>query len=142
MDDIDHHQRELAGDGALFGGHVVRFAWLFEEIARRAGFHARRASRLQVELIAEQAVRRADLHVMRASAARPGFARAAARLFAEFERSRLEPQRLDAALKRWGSQGESVDGARVAYAKEIGALYRAYRDRLDSAGLVDTELFA
>src|SRR3954465_9366641 len=109
MDDIDHHQRELAGDGALLGGHVVRFAWLFEEIATRCGFSARRASRLQVELIAEEATRRASLITLSESAERPGFAKAATRLFAELERSCVEPGRLAAALKRW-----APDGARAA----------------------------
>ncbi|MEA2495081.1 MAG: hypothetical protein QOJ29_2992, partial [Thermoleophilaceae bacterium] len=137
MDDIDHHQRELAGDGALLGGHVVRFAWLFEEIARRSGYSARRASRLQVELIAAEAVRAAGFEAMAASAARPGFARAATRLFAELERSRVEPPRLAAALKRW-----APDGARSGYAREVAALYRGYRERLDRAGLVDSDLFA
>src|SRR4051794_7761387 len=137
MDDIDHHQRELAGDGALLGGHVVRFAWVFEEIAKRCGYAARRATRLQVELIADQAVRRARLELLAASAERPGFARAATRLFAELERSRVEPARFGAALKRW-----APDGRRADYAREIGALYRAYRERLEAAGLVDTELFA
>src|SRR4051812_28239625 len=137
MDDIDHHQRELAGEGALLGGHVVRFTWLFEEIAKRCGYSARRASRLQVELIAEQAVRRAGLKALAASAARPGFVRAATRLFAELERSRVEPARFTVALKRW-----APDGARAAYAGEVAALYRSYRERLESAGLVDSELFA
>jgi ATP-dependent helicase/DNAse subunit B len=136
-DDIDHHQRALAGDSALLGGHVVRFAWLFEEIANRCGYSARRASRLQVELIAEQATKRTPLQALSASAERPGFARAATRLFAELERSRVEPNRLAAALKRW-----APDGARATYAQEVAALYRAYRERLDAAGLVDTELFA
>src|SRR2546423_7835991 len=94
MDDIDHHQRDLAGDGALLGGHVVRFAWLFEEIARRCAYSARRASRLQVELIAEQATKRTRLLALSASAQRPGFARAAVRLFAELERSRVDTGRL------------------------------------------------
>jgi ATP-dependent helicase/DNAse subunit B len=137
MDDIDHQQRDLAGTGALLGGHVVRFAWLFEEIARRCGYLARRASRLQVELIAAQAVGRAGLSALSASAARPGFARAAVRLFAELERSRIEPARLAAALRRW-----APDGPRAAYANEIAALYRAYRERLEAAGLVDRDLFA
>src|SRR4051794_37712989 len=137
MDDIDHHQRELAGDGALLGGHVVRFAWLFEEIAKRCGFSARRASRLQVELIAEQATRRASLVALSASADRPGFAKAATRLFADLERSRVEPGRLAAALRRW-----APEGARATYASGVAALYRAYRERLEAAGLVDTELFA
>jgi ATP-dependent helicase/DNAse subunit B len=137
MDDVDHHQRELAGDGALLGGHVVRFSWLFEEIARRCGYSARRASALQVELMAAQAVKRAKLEALAASAARPGFARAAVRLFAELERSRVEPARFAAALRRWAG-----DGARSRYAAEIAALYTAYRERLDRAGLVDRELFA
>src|SRR5213083_3062391 len=71
MDDIDHYQRELAGEGALIGGHVVRFAWLFEEIAGRCGYSARRASRLQVELIAAQAAKRVSLVMLSASAERP-----------------------------------------------------------------------
>jgi ATP-dependent helicase/DNAse subunit B len=137
MDDIDHHQRELAGAGALIGGHVVRFAWLFEEIANRCGYSARRASRLQVELIAEQAAKRTSLTALAASAERPGFAKAAVRLFAELERSRVEPGRLAAALKRW-----APEGPRAAYAREVAALYRSYRERLDAARLVDTELFA
>jgi ATP-dependent helicase/DNAse subunit B len=136
MDDVDHHQRELAGGGALMGGHVVRFSWLFEEIARRCGYSARRASGLQAELVAAEAVRQARLQVMAASAARPGFARAALRLFAELERSRVEPARLHAALARW-----APDGPRAAYAREVAALYAAYRKRLEAAGLVDRELF-
>jgi ATP-dependent helicase/DNAse subunit B len=137
MDDIDHHQRELAGGQALIGGHVVRFAWLFEEIANRCGYSARRASRLQIELIAEQATKRTSLVALSASAERPGFPKAAVRLLAELERSRVEPGRLAAALKRW-----APEGARAAYAGEVAALYRAYRERLDAAGLVDSELFA
>jgi ATP-dependent helicase/DNAse subunit B len=137
MDDIDHHQRELAGAGALIGGNVVRFAWLFEEIAARCGYSARRASRLQTELIAEQATKRASLVALSASAARPGFARAAIRLFHELERSRVEPGRFAAALKRW-----APEGPRATYAGEVASLYRAYRERLEAAGLVDTELFA
>lgn len=137
MDDVDHHQRELAGDGALMGGRVVRFSWLFEEIARRTGYSARRATRLQAELVAAEAIRRAELTVMAASAARPGFARAAVRLFAELERSRVEPGRLHAALDRW-----SGGGSRAGYAREVGALYSSYRARLDAAGLVDSELYS
>lgn len=137
MDDIDHHQRELAGDGAMLGGHVVRFAWLFDEIAKRCGYSARRASRLQTELIAEQATKKASLSMLSASAERPGFARAATRLFQELERSRVEPGRLSAALKRW-----APGGPRATYGKEIASLYRAYRERLDATGLVDSELFA
>ena len=137
IEDIDHHQRELAGDSALLGGGIVRFRWLFEEIAGRCGYSARRASRLQVELIAEQATKRASLVALAASAERPGFAKAAVRLFHELERSRVEPGRFAAALKRW-----APEGPRAVYAGEIASLYRAYRERLEAAGIVDTELFA
>jgi ATP-dependent helicase/DNAse subunit B len=148
VEDIDHHQRALqgdasgspfagAGEGALLGGAIVRFRWLFEEIAKRCGYSARRASRLQTELIAEQATKRASLSMLSASAERPGFPKAATRLFAELERSRVEPARLAAALKRW-----APGGPRATYAGEIASLYRAYRERLEAAGLVDSELFA
>jgi len=137
IEDIDHHQRELAGDSALLGGGIVRFRWLFEEIAKRCGYSARRASRVQTELIADLATKRASLSILSASAERPGFAKAAIRLFQELERSRVEPPRLAAALKRW-----APEGPRAVYAGEVASLYRAYRERLDKAGLVDTELFA
>ncbi|HEX4718485.1 MAG TPA: PD-(D/E)XK nuclease family protein, partial [Thermoleophilaceae bacterium] len=88
------------------------------------------------ELIAEQATKRTRLVALSASAERPGFARAAVRLFAELERSRVEPGRLAAALKRW-----APEGSRGAYATEIAALYRTYRERLEAARLVDRELF-
>jgi hypothetical protein len=35
--DVEHAQRELAERGAVFGARVLRFRWLFEEIASRAG---------------------------------------------------------------------------------------------------------
>ena len=39
--DVEHAQREAAEKGAVLGAGVVRFAWLFDEIARRAGYGAR-----------------------------------------------------------------------------------------------------
>src|SRR4051794_34090339 len=60
--DVEHTLRELAGDGAVFGTTVVRFAWLFDTIAERCGAPpARRASAIQRELLAEEAVRAAEL---------------------------------------------------------------------------------
>ena len=137
MDDVDHHQRELAGDGAMLGGHVVRFSWLFEEIAGRRGYSARRASRLQVELIAEQAVRHARLEVMAASAARPGFARAAVRLFAELERSRVEP----AAWRPRSSSGRPMALAPPTRAR-LPPCTAPIASGSRPPGLVDADLFA
>ena len=135
---MEHTLRELAAGGAVFGTTVVRFKWLFETIAERCGAPpARRASAVQRDLLVEAAVRSTDLRELRASAARPGFARAAARLIADLERSMVEPGAFARALEQWAARGP-----RARYAREVASIYSAYRDRLDAAGLVDEDLFA
>ena len=137
--DVEHAQRELAGRGAVFGARVMRFKWLFEEIAERAGFDARMASDFQRELLVEEAVQRASLDVLADSAAQPGFVRAGAHFFAELGRVRssMSAARFTRALRDWAG-----DGPRRGYAEEVAALYRGYRDSLERAGLLDEELFA
>jgi ATP-dependent helicase/DNAse subunit B len=135
--DVEHAQRELADRGAIFGARVMRFEWLFEEVAARAGFAGRRASDFQRELIVEQAVRRTRLDVLAQSAEQPGFVRAAARFVAELGRALVEPPRFTRALRDWAGEGP-----RRAYAEEVAAIYRAYRDGLEAAELVDAETFA
>ena len=137
--DVEHAQRELADRGAVFGARVMRFRWLFEEIAARASFESQRASDFQRELLVEEAVRRARLQVLAESAAQPGFVRAAARFFAELGRVRssMSAARFTRALRDWAG-----DGPRRRYAEEVAALYRGYRDSLEGAGLLDEELFA
>jgi ATP-dependent helicase/DNAse subunit B len=137
--DVEHSQRELAERGAVFGARVMRFDWLFREIAERAGFGAREASEFQRELIIEEAVRATDLTVLRESATQPGFVRAAARVVGELGRvsPAVEPPRFTRALRDWAG-----DGPRRAYADEVAAIYRAYRERMAAADLVDEELFA
>lgn len=137
FEDVEHNRRELAEHGAVFGAQVLRFTALFSLIAARAGVGGRVASRLQRELMLEEAVRAARLDAMAESAERPGFVRAAARFVAELERSRVEPPRLAAALRDWAG-----DGPRRAYADELAAIYRGYRERLEATGLVDSELLA
>src|SRR4051794_1633896 len=135
LEDVEHTQRELADGGAVFGTRVVRFRWLFQEIASRAGFRARVASEVQRELIVEDAVRSLDLRVLRRSSERPGFVRATVRLVAEIERSMIEPARFTQALRDWAG-----DGPRRAYAGEVAAIYSRYRRRLEEAGLSDRQL--
>jgi ATP-dependent helicase/DNAse subunit B len=135
--DVEHAQRELAERGAVFGVSVLRFDWLFREIARRAGHTERVASDVQRELIVEEAVRRAGLELLAESAAQPGFVRAAARFVAELGRSMVEPARFTQALRAWAD-----GGPRSRYAEEVAAIYRGYRAGLDAAGLADPELFA
>ena len=136
LGDVEHAQRELADRGAVFGARVLRFKWLFEEIAARAGYGEPVASDFQRELIVEEAVRRAKLSVLAESASLPGFTRAAARFVTELGRARVDPPRLTAALRRWAG-----DGPRRAYADEVAAVYHAYRNGLEAAGLADEELF-
>src|SRR3954449_7206019 len=136
--DVEHTLRELAGGGAVFGSTVVRFKWLFETLAERCGAApARRASDVQRELLAEEAVRGVELRELRASAAQPGFARAAARLIGELERSMVEPGAFERALGEWAGRGP-----RARYAREVGSIYSAYRERLEASRLVDDDLFA
>jgi ATP-dependent helicase/DNAse subunit B len=135
--DVEHNQRELAARGAVFGVEVVRFERLYRRVAERAGYSATVASEVQRQLLVEQAVRDARLRVLRASAERPGFARAAVRLTEELGRSAVEPDRFERALLAWAG-----DGPRRGYAEELATLYGRYRDGLDAAGLVDSELFA
>ncbi len=135
--DVEHAQRELAERGAVFGARVLRFEWLFAEIAERVGHSERVASDVQRELIVEEAVRRARLELLADSAAQPGFVRAAAGFVAELGRAMVDPARFTQALRAWAGHGP-----RRRYADEIAALYRGYRDGLEAAGLADPELFS
>lgn len=136
LEDVEHTQRELADGGAVFGTRVVRFKWLFEEIASRAGFRGRVASDVQRELIVEEAVHSLDLQALARSSRRPGFVRATVRLVAELERSMVEPARFTQALRDW-----AAGGPRTGYAGEVASIYSRYRQRLEDAGLYDQELF-
>ena len=134
--DVEHSQRELAERGAVFGAQVLVFRRLFGEIARRAGYSGRVASAVQRELLVEEAVRGARLDVMAESAEGPGFVRATERFVRELGRSQVDPARLTQGLRSWAG-----GGPRAAYAEEVAAIYRGYRNGLDAAGLVDPELY-
>jgi ATP-dependent helicase/DNAse subunit B len=135
--DVEHAQRELAERAAVFGARVLRFDWLFREIAERAGHRERVASDVQRELVVEEAVRRARLQLLAESAAHPGFVRAAGRFVAELGRAMVEPGNLTRALRAWAG-----GGPRRRYADEVASLYSGYRDGLEAAGLADPELFS
>ena len=134
--DVEHNQRELAERGAVFGARVLRFDWLLRLVAERAGYGERVATDLQRELIVERAIVSAPLRVLAESARHEGFARAALKFIKELEGARVEPDRFATALRRWARAG----GSR-AYADEVAAIYRGYRERLAAAGLADAELF-
>ncbi|HEU0023895.1 MAG TPA: hypothetical protein VFQ12_04670, partial [Thermoleophilaceae bacterium] len=135
--DVEHAQRELAERGAVFGARVLRFDWLYRTIADRADYGEPVASEVQRELLLEATVAGARLSVLAASAERPGFVRAAARLVAELGGARVDPGRFTQALRAWAGEGP-----RRAYADEVAGVYAGYRRALEAAGLVDAELFA
>jgi len=136
--DVDHYRRELAAAGAVFGPAVMTFRELIGEVARRAGVLAPILGRVQAERVVAVAVAGARLGTLTASAASPGFVRAARRLIEELERELIEPPRFTAALRAWAGP----DAERRAYADEIAAIYAGHRRILDRLGRPDRELFA
>src|SRR5688500_16845306 len=135
--DVEHAQREMAANGAVFGVRVVRFDRLWREMARWVGYSARVATSFQRERLIAQAVRDASLSVLASSAGRPGFVRSASRFISELGRAGVSPDELGEALGKW-----APSGARRAYAREVAEIYAGYHAALEKADLVDREGFA
>jgi ATP-dependent helicase/DNAse subunit B len=135
--DADHFGRELAHDGAVLGS-VLTFNGLAAEIAGRAGYSARRLTKLQRDRVLERAARGTELSALRDAASTAGFAAAAGELIAELERALVTPQRFAAAMRSWAAQ----DPRRGAYARDVAAIYRAYAAELERLRRVDSELYA
>ncbi len=136
--DVDHYRSELAAGGLVFGVQVVRFAWLVEEAARRAGVAGRPLSTLARERVAAAAAEQTPLRALAASARTRGFARALLRLVDELEQARVTPQRLTQALRAWAG----ADAGRRAYGDELAGLYATYRRILERLGRRDPALYA
>ena len=135
--DVDHYSRELAHGGAVFGS-ILTFGGLAFEIASRAGYNARRLTRLQRERVLERALAGTELDALREAAGTAGFATAAGELIAELERSLVTPERFRTAMASWAAQ----DPRRTGYARDVVAIYEAYAARLTLLGRVDGELYA
>ena len=132
--DVEHYQRELAGGGIVFGGEVVTFARLVGLIAERAGVTERPLGDVARERVVRAAVEAVGLRRLARSAAAPGFATAAGRLFAELQRSLVGAPRFTQAMRAWGEAT-----GQAAYAEEVAGLYAAYLGRLGRLGRVDRE---
>src|SRR5215218_3175254 len=135
--DVEHYQRELAASGIVFGAEVLTFSRLVREIAGKVGLEARPLGRVARDRVVRAAIADVPLRVLARSAATPGFAHAAASLFAELQRSLVTPARFTSALRTWAAAS-----GRAAYADELGALYSAYRRRLERLGRPDQEGYA
>ena len=100
--DVVHYQRELAAGGVVFGAQVLTFSWLVRELGRVAGVSARPLGPVARERVVRAAIADARLRRLAPSAAAPGFAAAAGALFAELQRSLVEPARFTRALRSVG----------------------------------------
>src|SRR5215218_2829227 len=128
--DVSHYGQELAESGVVFGAEVLTFTRLMEEIRRVTDLTERPLGRVAAERVVRVAIADARVRRLAASAAAPGFAAAAAALFAELQRALVTPARFTRALRAWGG---------APYADELAALYAAYRRRLEALGRPDRE---
>jgi hypothetical protein len=127
--DAEHYARELAGEGAVIGARVERFAGLAREIVRRTAVDGQLLDGVARERMLAALAERAGL-----GAAAPGYTRALGELFAELQTSRITPGRFAAALASWAA----ADGEDPARAR-LGRVYSAYRQALDDAERLDAE---
>lgn len=134
--DVLRYREELGAGGFAFGARVETFDRLLDEIARRTRSGRSALGVLARERVAAAAASRAGLRSLAASAATPGFAAAACRLFDELGEQGIDPARWTVALRAWASE----DGGRSAYAEELAALYRTYRSALKRVGRPDRTL--
>ncbi len=127
--DAEHYLRELAGEQAVMGVRVERFAGLIGEAVRRAGVSGPVLKGLARERVLEALA-------SRAGAARParGFVHALAALLAELQVGRVSAARLDEALASW----LTADG-RAPWRAELGRVFAEYQATLERLGRLDEE---
>jgi len=127
--DVEHYLRELAGEQAVMGARVERFAGLIDEVVRRAGVGEPVLGGLARERVLEALASKTG-----PSQTAPGFVRALADLLAELQARRVTPARLDRALSSWLA-ADGPDASRM----ELGRLFADYRAVLERLGCLDAE---
>ena len=112
--DVAHYQRELAAGGVVFGAQVLTFARLVREIGRRRrALTARPLGPVARDRVVRAAIaRRAAARARRRRRRAPGFAAAAGALFAELQRSLVEPRASRARLRAWGGRAATPTSSR------------------------------
>jgi ATP-dependent helicase/DNAse subunit B len=135
-DDADRFERELSRTaGAVVGGSVRTFPWLFEDVARATGAELRpRLTQAQRLWLVRAAAQQADLRILRASADSAGFASAAERLIGELQAGAVDPGTLEARAATAETDG--------AYEAELASIYRAYEELRDRSGRADRHSLA
>ncbi len=136
--DVTHYERELAAPGrhARAGADLPGAA----RRSRTAGPPPARAGDAAAARprAAPGDRRRCGWRRSRRPAAGVGFAHAARRLIVELEQQRVDPARFAQALRA----GHRRRPGGSAYARELAAIYRRYRDELEKLERVDSETFA
>jgi ATP-dependent helicase/DNAse subunit B len=139
--DVAHYQRELVEPGVTLG-RALTFPGLLDEIALRSRHRRTRLTPLQRDRVLRRAIASLRLETLAGPSAGRGFAHAAGRLISELRQQRVEPARFTQALRVWSQPGGGGSPARVAYARELAAIYRRYADELERLDRVDNETFA
>jgi hypothetical protein len=152
--DAAHYLRELAGEGAVLGVRVERFAGLIEEVARRAGLSAPVLGGLARERVLAAVLTRSssdgrdgrvgddgDDGGNGGGGARadgdppaPGLVRALAGVIAELQVRRVSAARLSQAIEQWAAAD-----AMAAPSRELGRLYADYLHTMERLGREDRE---
>jgi RecB family exonuclease len=132
VDDVFHFERELCEAGAVLGGATMTFGALFRAVATAAGAppgeELSATQRLRAISVAVEA-RRERLGPLRRSAARPGFARALARLLDELQAAAVEPAAVE-------DSAATLEGS--AYLSDIATLFNGYEEVRVRTGRVDS----
>jgi RecB family exonuclease len=130
-DHVYAFQRELSAQGAILGASVVDFEGLFATVVAAGGMASRpslsSAQRRGAVAAAVEALR-GKLGPLAASARRPGFADAFARLLDELQGAGLEPADVEAVAG-------TLEGS--AYLADVTALFSAYARTRDGLGRID-----
>jgi RecB family exonuclease len=128
-DDTDRFEGELAGKNAAFGTTIVQFDGLFREVAAATGAASAQPLTDSQQLGAVRAaIAGASLGPLRESAARPGFAPAAADLVGEIGAATLDPATVTA--------NAAEDGDR--YVADLAAINAAYAELVARSGHADS----
>jgi hypothetical protein len=135
--DVAHYERELSSPGVTLG-RATTFPGLIEEIALRARHRRERLTPLQRDRVLRRAIASLRLQTLAGPAGGGGFARAAGRLIAELEQGRVSAPRLATAMRDWAGAASE----RVAFGRELSAIYRRYLDELAKLDRADAEGFA
>jgi ATP-dependent helicase/DNAse subunit B len=127
--DVESYLRELAGESAVLGVRVERFAGLTAEIVRRAGVRTP-----VLDGSARASVIHCLAHEQTGAAPAAGFVEALGALFSDLQVRGVPPGRLTQAIASW-----SATASAPVSAGQLADLYRDYHQTLQRLRRMDSE---